>query len=710
MHMFSIRNLIIGVLLASLLTLLFVKSSMIDAEIHNHYINDLFLLKELDAQIDKHLLEVRYGISNSFDTLNADVEQIAQVQKRLLNVPVFVDDVERLNIRVLLTEHARQQREKLISIEQFKSKNAIVNNSLSYFPQAIEKILEHEKEYRFSPSEYRDLSDLLEDVLVYSFLTGGTSLDHITEQIDRMTAKIPVALSPDKKTELLLVFSHARNLLHLRPEVEGHIKEIVSVSVLDTADKLIHRYEANYQTSLQHTNNYRLILYGFSVLSLTYIALVFYQLKKAEKDLKFLNDNLEIRVQERTEELSWSNHELIKSEANNLALLGAIPDTMWRTNRDGIFLDFNLSQNEAGIKPTRDWIGRHLDEVLPRELAIQTQSLVCKTLSSKQVQGFNFKYETDQRVFHYECRLVICGDEEVLTILRDISEQKNLEDQLQRAQKLESIGQLAAGIAHEINTPTQYVGDNTRFVRDAFGDLQGVLDRYSELLDSARNGEIKPEVMTAVEAEIDTADIEYLITEIPNALQQALEGVSRIAKIVQSMKDFAHPGSNEKKATDLNRAIESTITVARNEWKYVADLETEYDEMLPPIPCLVGELNQVILNMIINASHAITDVVGTVGNDKGLIKISTKRQGDWAEIRVSDSGAGIPEPIRKKIFDPFFTTKEVGKGTGQGLAISHNVIVEKHKGTIEVESEVGKGTTFIIRLPIHLDMAEAIAA
>ncbi len=704
MHIFNFRNIVIGILLASFLTVLFVKSSVIDADIHNRYINDLFLLKELDAQIDKNLLESRYGISSSYDTLNSDLEQIEQVQKRLQHIPFYVDDVEQMNIRALLREHGRQQREKIISIEQFKSKNAIVNNSLRYFPPAVEQVLAHEKEYGLTVATSRELSALLEDVLVYSFLSIGPSLDHITQQIEQMTTALPENLSPEKKTTLLLIFSHARNLLHLRPEVEGHVKEIVSVSVLETADKLIHKYEANYQTSLQRTNHYRLILYGVSVLSLIYIAFVILKLKTTKKDLFVLNESLEHRVRQRTEELSWSNLELIKSEANNRALLWAIPDTMWRTNSEGIFLDFNLSQSEAGIKPTRDWIGRTLAEVLPHDLAQQAQGLVSKTLSTKQVQRFNFKYENAQRVFHYESRMVICGEDEVLTILRDISEQKNLEDQLQRAQKLESIGQLAAGIAHEINTPTQYVSDNTRFVRDAFGDLQGVLDRFGDLLDSARCGEIKPEVMKAVEEEIDTADIGYLVEEIPNALHQALEGVSRIAKIVQSMKDFAHPGSNEKKETDLNRAIESTVTVARNEWKYVADMETEYDELLPPVPCLIGEFNQVILNMIINASHAITEIIENGGAGKGLIKITTKRQGDWAEIRISDSGEGIPEAIRQKIFDPFFTTKEVGKGTGQGLAISHNVIVEKHRGTIDVESEVGRGTTFIIRLPINVEV------
>ena len=167
------------------------------------------------------------------------------------------------------------------------------------------------------------------------------------------------------------------------------------------------------------------------------------------------------------------------------------------------------------------------------------------------------------------------------------------------------------------------------------------------------------------------------------------------------MKDFAHPGTKEKYFVDLNKAIESTITVARNEWKYVAEMQMNLDENLPHVPCLLGEFNQVILNMVINAAHAIGDVVGDGSHGKGKITVSTIQHKDWAEIRISDTGTGIPVEVQNKIFDPFFTTKEVGKGTGQGLAISHTVVVEKHKGRLNFETEAGKGTTFIIQLPLN---------
>ena len=197
------------------------------------------------------------------------------------------------------------------------------------------------------------------------------------------------------------------------------------------------------------------------------------------------------------------------------------------------------------------------------------------------------------------------------------------------------------------------------------------------------------------------ADIAYLTEELPKSIEQTLQGVARVAKIVRAMKDFSHPGAVEKVPTDLNHAVESTVTVAHNEWKYVADLDLVLDPQLPRVSCLPGELNQVILNLVINAAHAIGDVVGDGAGGKGRIRVSTSRQGDWAEIRVQDSGTGIPEAVRGRIFDPFFTTKAVGKGTGQGLTIAHLVVVKQHGGTIEFETALGKGTTFIVRLPFQ---------
>ena len=286
-------------------------------------------------------------------------------------------------------------------------------------------------------------------------------------------------------------------------------------------------------------------------------------------------------------------------------------------------------------------------------------------------------------------------------IIRDVTRRIELERQLTQAQKLESIGQLAAGIAHEINTPIQYVGDNARFLGDAFKDLTKVLMLYEELSASVKNAKPTEELATQIEKTVEAVDLEFICSEVPEAIQQTIDGVERVVHIVRAMKDFAHPSQNTKSPIDINRAITSTTSVCRNEWKYLADLKLDLGENLPMISVHPSDLNQTILNIVVNGAHAIQEKLGEHSTDKGIISISSRQDEDVIEIRITDSGTGIPKSIREKIYDPFFTTKNVGRGTGQGLSIAYNAIVEKHGGELIVESEEGEGTTFFIRLPIE---------
>jgi PAS domain S-box-containing protein len=287
----------------------------------------------------------------------------------------------------------------------------------------------------------------------------------------------------------------------------------------------------------------------------------------------------------------------------------------------------------------------------------------------------------------------------VVGIAEDITERRSLEDQLRQVQKLEAIGQLAAGIAHEINTPTQFVSDNVTFLQDSWKSAYQLLTFYRSVIQDIAGPNLAAEVRGAVEEAEHKADLEFIASEIPRAIEQARDGVQRVAKIVRAMKEFSHPDSVERVAIDINRAIEMTVTVARNEWKYVAEMETDFDSDLPSVACYAGELNQVILNLIVNAAHAIRDK--NRDGEKGRITIRTRARGDSVEIAVTDTGTGIPEAIRSRVFDPFFTTKEVGKGTGQGLALAHSVVVKKHGGNIWFETETGRGTTFFLHLPIN---------
>jgi signal transduction histidine kinase len=271
----------------------------------------------------------------------------------------------------------------------------------------------------------------------------------------------------------------------------------------------------------------------------------------------------------------------------------------------------------------------------------------------------------------------------------DIERRKQLELELSQAEKLRAEGQLASGIAHELNTPIQYVGDNLAFLQRGFRELAGAIDAVVEQKVGAARDKLR-----------------FVQQNIPGALDAAREGCERVAEIVSAMKVFAHPDGADFSSADINRALTSTLAVARNELKYTADVQLQLGE-LPPVECHVGELNQVFLNLITNAGHAIIDRYGADG-PRGTIGVSSRASGDRVVVEISDNGCGIPAAIQPRIFEPFFTTKEVGRGTGQGLAISRSIVVDRHGGALYFRTKPGEGTTFVVEIPrVHRALNEA---
>jgi signal transduction histidine kinase len=277
------------------------------------------------------------------------------------------------------------------------------------------------------------------------------------------------------------------------------------------------------------------------------------------------------------------------------------------------------------------------------------------------------------------------------------AERAKMEAELRLAQRLEAVGSLAAGVAHEINTPMQFVGDSVRFVSGAFDDLQELREEYKAICaELAEGGDDEVAIRARMQAAEDRADLEYLDERVPAAFERTLDGVARVTTIVSAMKTFSRPTEAKQSRADINDALQSTLVVAQSEYKYVADVETEFGE-LPPVMCNIGELNQVFLNLIVNAAHAIGETIAPDSGERGAIRVTTACEDDAAVITISDSGPGIPDEIRERIFDPFFTTKVVGQGTGQGLAIAAS-IVDRHGGSLKLAA--GGGATFAIRLPI----------
>jgi two-component system, NtrC family, sensor kinase len=296
------------------------------------------------------------------------------------------------------------------------------------------------------------------------------------------------------------------------------------------------------------------------------------------------------------------------------------------------------------------------------------------------------------------CVLEFDGERVLLETFVDLTTRKQLEAELSHARKLEAVGQLAAGIAHEINTPAQYVGDSMHFLEDAFEAQAAVIGAYRKALGELCATPGHENVAEAVREAEQEADMEFVEAHTPGALARCFEGLARVSTIVRAMKEFAHPDQREKSPADLNQAVQTTLVIARNEYKYVAEVTTELGE-LPLVECHVGDLNQVFLNLIVNAAHAIGDIVKDTG-DKGRIVVRSSHEGASVVFEFEDTGSGIPETIAHRIFEPFFTTKEVGKGSGQGLAIARSVVVDKHHGSLTFRSAPGKGTTFVVRLPI----------
>jgi PAS domain S-box-containing protein len=402
------------------------------------------------------------------------------------------------------------------------------------------------------------------------------------------------------------------------------------------------------------------------------------------------------------QELARMHSQLSLSEARSWAVFQSASSGIVIMSVDGSIEEFNPSAEKMfGWKGVDGWGLRYVDVMVAPRSRVHVEAAIASVIEhgdpSRLEPHDQFGLRRNGQEFPMEfrvTRLDSIDGHRVCAFVRDQTEAKQLQLELQQSQKLEAVGRLAAGIAHEINTPIQFIGDNTRFLDDAFKQIIVLVQGYRELLTA---GDRTSSESQRAEELAEQAEIDYLAEQVPPTLGRTLEGVRRVATIVRAMKEFAHPDQKEMVATDLNRALQATLEVARNEYKYVAEVETAFGS-IPLVTCYAGDLNQVFLNIIVNAAHAMADVQKGSG-ELGKLRIETSHQGGIVVVSIQDSGPGIPELIRDKIFDPFFTTKEVGRGTGQGLTLART-IVEKHHGELTFQSTVGVGTTFFVRLPV----------
>jgi PAS domain S-box-containing protein len=398
------------------------------------------------------------------------------------------------------------------------------------------------------------------------------------------------------------------------------------------------------------------------------------------------------------------------------AVLSSFPQSVFFKDLQGRYLRVSSFMASCfGREEANDMVGLTDFDLLPIDYARQSfevEQHIIKTREPVRNKEQQLTYPNGQFAWISVSKFPLCDREGNLVgtfgVALDITARKKEEEQrremelqMQLSQKLESIGRLASGVAHEINTPAQFITDNTQFLQKAVTPLLATLVEYRNLRDAIRSGHAVQEALDKVDAQEAGSRLDFFAREIPATLHDTLEGLARVTKIVRSLKEFSHPNKTTKSLVDLNRAIETTLSLSRHEWKYVAEARTELQPDLPMIPCVFDEINQVILNLIVNAAHAIADERKSKQDVAlGLITIRTRLDGPNALIEVSDTGTGIADDVKSHLFEPFFTTKEVGRGTGQGLAIIRTVIVKNHGGAIFFTTELGKGTTFTISLPL----------
>jgi two-component system NtrC family sensor kinase len=379
------------------------------------------------------------------------------------------------------------------------------------------------------------------------------------------------------------------------------------------------------------------------------------------------------------------------------AVLAAGDYSVITMSPDGRITDWNAAAERLYGCTGDEALGEQLD-VLGSTDAVGIAEALAMVRAGRKATVETVRLRSDGSTVHTSVGLsaIVDADRQTIGIVgvaRDITDYKLREIEVHQESKLESLGRLSAGLAHEINTPIQYVGDNARFLEEAYKELIRVVEVYRALLDTSNpiGWAERQERVREAEAGID---FDYLEKEIPSAVAQTLEGIERVSRIVRAMKTFSHPGHQEQVPADLNEALEATVTVTRHQVSEIADLTMDL-AALPPVTCNLADMNQVFLNLIVNAADAIEET-----GQRGAIAVTTAVDGDDVVVRISDTGGGIPDDVRAKIFDPFFTTKDVGRGSGQGLPLARGVVQEGHGGSLTLDTIVGQGTTFIVRLPI----------
>jgi PAS domain S-box-containing protein len=584
-----------------------------------------------------------------------------------------------------------------------------------------------EQNLALSEERFRAISEIATD-FAYAYRVGekgDLELDWISGAFTAITGYSIDEISPNGIFQQ--IFTHPDDLPHLR----RCLKKLISNQVESSEIRIITkkgdtRYLRQVCRPVYDSTQGR-------VINILGIAQDITERKQVEYELLKAHQNLEQHVTERTTQLAQANealqakiaalqqtekalhdseNALLRLFNENQQLILSIQSILVGVDSVGHITHWNAAAAEILGFPDSDILEvPFFDLALNWDWSVIRGGVISCLQTGEIVHLHNIQFfRPDGTIYFFDLTLSPLGDHAnldrgFLLLGADITRRRILEQQMVQMHKLESLGQLAAGIAHEINTPTQYVSSNLHFMSEQVNGLLQMMECYQKTLQQVKLGQsLSPLAFEEIEKQAVRLNLAYILNEFPLAIQQSAEGMERISHIVRALGEFSYPGSDKPTLTDVNRLLESTIEVCRNEWKNVAELHTDLNPTLPVIECFPAELNQVFLNIIINAVHAIQDVLERDSREnKGLIHITSRSAAGGVEVRITDTGTGIPEKVRSRVFDPFFTTREVGRGTGQGLSIAHNMVVNKHHGSIHFETEMGKGTTFIIFLPVRIE-------
>ncbi|UTW45013.1 PAS domain-containing protein [bacterium SCSIO 12696] len=606
-------------------------------------------------------------------------------------------------------------------VEEFKSNFSVFRNSQLIVFQLIADLRQM---YADNQALNEDLDVLEADAL--KAIHAMVDDDHDVLNASLSTIRERHRNSFEDIDEFLgFIIGHFKIINGRESVISQIVREEVSLSSQfeQQLDVFEYKLDSEYRQHDERSSMYR---YSFAVVALTILFYGIFQARNSSRlasQLLVQNENLESMVEERTKNLKLATDNLQAEKKEREKNLVELKESRERlnviiNNLHGCVYEYDVVNDAVA------YMSRGAEEIwgcssgkissqedLRRQIHPDDQQSTCTAFDDGVAEHspFNMEYriirslEDERWVREVGVPIVEDGAvKSVVCLVSDIHEfkkagedRKRIQEELNHAQKMESVGQLAAGVAHEINTPAQFISDNLVFLQESAGDLITLIKEMEAEVGRSTEESTKK----VVEDLLDEADMEYLAEEIPQALSQSASGMERIATIVRAMKDYSHPGESLELA-DINGALQSTIIVSKSEWKYFAKLETDFDDNLPLVECVVGDVNQVVLNMIVNAAHAIVDKFDDPDDLGGLITVRTRGSGEQVSIEISDNGAGMAESVKSRIFDQFFTTKEVGKGTGQGLSIAYRLIVENHNGKIEVDSEPGQGTTFRILLPV----------